>query len=149
MAVDLRALLDIQRRRTRVAQDAFAAADRARQEAEAAAERALLGFQHLENSHISRREERIRAILGEPTSVVSLARVRLQYDMGEDEMRLEAEAIIALRQKAKEAADEVKIARDKLQACLKREKKLEEATNRVAIDEARIADVQAEMELER
>jgi len=149
MAADLRALLELQRRRTQRAQDAFAAAERARQAAEMAAARALQRFHELEGSHTHQREQRIRDILKEPTSAVSLVRIRLQYDMGEDEMRAQANAVLLAREQVKERAEEVKTAKDALNAAMKREKKLEEAVKRLAVGEARIQDVQAEMELER
>lgn len=149
MAADLRALLELQRRRTRRAQDAFAAAERARQTAEMEAARQFQRFRDMEEGHTQQREQRIRDILKEPTSAVSLVRIRLQYDMGEDEMRTQANAVMRAREQVKERAEEVKQAKDVLNAAMKREKKLEEAVKRLAVGEARIQDVQAEMELER
>jgi hypothetical protein len=149
MAADLKALLALRKRRTQRAQDRFAAAERIRQQAEAAVARGLLRFQELERSHHARRNQRVREVIARPTSAAQLVRIGLQYEIGEEEIALQAREVQRLRGEARAATEKVKEAHDELQACLKREKKLEEAVNRLSIQYMRIADVHAEMELER
>jgi hypothetical protein len=148
MAIDLEALVALQKRRTKRAQDALAAAEAIRREAERAALEAVTEFETLKSSHASRRDGRIREIIGAPTSVVSLARIRLQYDVGEDEMAAKLRDVKELRAKSIRAAKKVEEAKLNVNACLKREMKLEEAASRVAKGLAQRADVEAEMELE-
>jgi hypothetical protein len=149
MPADLHALLDLRKRRTQRAQDRFNAAERERQQAEAAVAKALFSFQDLQNTHHARRNQRVRAIMAQPASGTQLVRIGLQYQIGEEELAALALEIQSLRQIARDATDRVKVAHEALQTCLKREKKLDEAVSRLAIGEARLADVRAEMELER
>ena len=149
MAADLKALLGLRKRRTQRAQDRYAAAERARLKAEADVAKALMRFQQIEQDHEGARRRRVRDILDKPTSPAQLVRIGLQYDVGQEELRVQAEAIILLREDARMATEKVKEAHAELQICLKREKKLEEAVSRLSLQAARMADVHAEMELER
>jgi hypothetical protein len=146
MAIDLEALVTLQKRRSQRAMDALSACEALRREADLAAQRAIQRFQEMEANHAHLRDERIRSILKEPTSVVSLARIRLQYDVGEDELAVLAQDILDRRKAAAEAVKRVEEAKLVVNACMKREKKLEEAASRVARGLAQLQDVQAEME---
>lgn len=149
MAVDLKALLALRKRRSQRAQDRFAAAERERVATEQAVMQQLRRFREVEDGHLARRNARIQDILDKPTSAVTMIRLGLQYEVGEEEIHQQAERVRAARQEARLATEKVKAAHLELQACLKREKKLEEAINRLSITALRIADVHAEMELER
>lgn len=149
MAADLAALLALRKRRTQRAQDRFAAADRERQAAEAEVARGLLRFQEIESTNHARRTQRVRDILGAPTSAAQLVRIGLQYEVGEYELAEQARKVQDLRGIARAAQEKMKKAHEELQAALKREKKLDEAVNRLKLQANRMADVHAEMELER
>lgn len=149
MSIDLAALLSLQKRRTQRAIEALAAAEAVRRNAEAKVQALTRARQDLQASHTTKRSERIRGILQEPASVVSLSRIKLQYDIGEEEIETLSQDIRHARENVAEAARKVEAAKAIADACMKREKKLEEAAGRIGQGLARIQDVQAEMELER
>lgn len=149
MSIDLAALLSLQKRRTQRAIEALAAAEAVRRNAEAQVQALMRARQDLQANHASKRSERIRGILQEPASVVSLSRIKLQYAIGEEEIETLSQDIRQAREDVAEATRKVEAAKTVADACMKREKKLEEAASRIGQGLARIQDVQAEMELER
>lgn len=149
MSIDLAALLSLQKRRTQRAIEALAAAEAVRRNAQAQVQALMRARQDLQANHASKRSERIRGILQEPASVVSLSRIKLQYDIGEEEIETLSQDIRQAREDVAEATSKVEAAKTIADACMKREKKLEEAASRIGQGLARIQDVQAEMELER
>jgi len=149
MAIDLAALVALQKRRTQRAMDALAAAEAVFREAERRMLSEVETFRNLETSHVERRNDRIRGILQAPTDGVHLERIRLLYDVGEEEMAEVANSITLRQAEMAEAARKVEAAKAQVNQCMKREKKLEEAANRLSDKAARIAEMRAELELER
>lgn len=149
MAIDLAALLSLQKRRTQRAIESLAAAETVRHNAEARVQTLLRAKDDLQANQATRRSERIRGILQEPASVISLSRIKLQYDIGEEEIEAMSQDIRRARDDVAEAARKMEAAKAIADACMKRERKLEEAAIRIGQGLARIQDVQAEMELER
>ena len=149
MSIDLAALLSLQKRRTQRAIEALAAAEAVRRNADAKVQALVRAKSDLQANHATRRSERIRGILQEPASVVSLSRIKLQYDIGEEEIETMSQDIRHAKEDVAEAVRKVEAAKKIADACMKREKKLEEAASRIGQGLARIQDVQAEMELER
>lgn len=149
MAHDLQSLLSLQRRRTQRAQDEFARADARRGEAQAALNAAISQFETLEKTQVASRDARIRDILARPESVAGLARIRLQYEADEEALAILGQRILDANKILIARREEAAVARAEMQRQMKREKKLEAAAERVGAHEARLKDVEAEMEMER
>lgn len=149
MAVDITALLKLQQRRTQRAQDKFAAAERVRRAVLQEQNRLKVLYGETQRRQIREREDQLMKLLQQPATLVSIARVRLQYEMGSEDLNKIGMALFELEAKLAAAEEEAAIARTHLQACTKREKKLEAAAAKLKIIALRIEDVQAEMELEK
>lgn len=149
MAASISALLTLQKRRTKRAQDKFAAAERAYRNVlrEQARLKSLYG--ETQRRQIRAREEQMVQILKEPATLVTIARVRLQYEVGIEELNKIGQDLFKLEGELVEAESNLNVAREALQACTKREKKLDAFSEKLKTAALRIEDVQAEMELER
>jgi hypothetical protein len=149
VAVDISALLKLQQRRTQRAQDKFAAADRARRAVLQEQSRLKALYGEVQRRQLREREEQLMKLLQQPATLVSIARVRLQYEVGSEELNKIGLALFELEAKLAQAEEDAAIAREHLQACTKREKKLDAAAAKLKVVALRIEDVQAEMELEK
>jgi hypothetical protein len=149
MASDLAALLALQQLRTRRAQGVLADAQARWRAAQDGLDAAIRRFKDREEAQCDERDARIRDILAAPASVASLARIRLQYDIDEDELAVLGRALLNARKDVARCLGEVAAAKAEADRQTKRETKLIEASARVSQGLARQRDVRAEMELER